>query len=105
MDAHRFTEDKATSEAIYAVLFDYNRDMYYDSGDMWGTVMGELFAVADLLNQRNSANVPSYWEYRNPSGEVSEIAEEMHLDTGDLVKYGNALWVCRELLKIKGYDY
>jgi hypothetical protein len=48
-------------------IVEYLRD-YFDFGDMHGSTMGALFAIADAMTDLDPDLVPSEWEFRQAAG-------------------------------------
>ena len=76
-----------------------------DLGDMWGSVMGELFDLCDLLAFRGD-EVPAEWQYS--PGAYSADPEREDLDEHDedvLHSYGAFLRTMRDVLEEQGASY
>ena len=77
-----------------------------DLGDMWGSVMGELFDLCEHLTFRGD-EVPVDWEFRPGAGEQRDPGREDfgEHDADVLHGFGEFLLTMREVLEEQGASY
>ena len=77
-----------------------------DLGDMWGSVMGELFDLCDHLTFRGD-EVPAEWEYRPGAGEQRDPGrDDFDEHDGDVLRsFGEFLMTMRDVLEEQGASY
>ena len=77
-----------------------------DLGDMWGSVMGELFDLCEHLTFRGD-EVPVDWEFRPGAGEQRDPGREDFGEHDADVRHGcgEFLLTMREVLEEQGASY
>ncbi len=105
-DIHRFaksSEARAISELLLPAMSEVGRNDHLDSGDIWGTIINELFAVCDIVYTREG-DTP--WDYNPGSFGPDELIEglDQH-DTTTLTRYGHKLNVLDDAARKAGLSY
>lgn len=91
-------------------------DMAFDSHDAWGSVMGWLFGISDVLWHADPDMIPDAWQYQHgagcdgntddyPDGDIQDMLDDGWFNTEDLATFGNTLDRYADMLRANGRSY